>query len=347
MPAIPAIIAGGAAIAQGVIGSRAARGAARTQADATRDIYNLANLAGERSARDITETGEQVAEAIGAAGREAGSGVRQTAEQGAAGLRIGADEANSILRAIYGDIIDQLGPYRSAGADAIGTLSAALGPEGEFNRRFTLADLALDPGYDFRLQQGQKALERSAAARGGVLSGATLQALTNYSQNVASDEFSRAFDRFRTDRADRFAMLSDLAGRGQRATETGVGAGLTYARDAAGNVTNAAAGGANLRYRGAADEGDFLTRSTGAAGGVRLGAIGDASRFRMDAARIGANALAGGADATAAGQIGSGNAWSTAIGRLGSLGEEHGPALWTRLRRRRSPTGSSPADWEW
>jgi hypothetical protein len=54
-----------------------------------------------------------------------------------------------------------------------------LAPGGEFNRNFTLADFQKDPGYQFRMDQGQQALERSAAAGGGLLSGGTGKACSN------------------------------------------------------------------------------------------------------------------------------------------------------------------------
>src|SRR5690554_5571647 len=54
-----------------------------------------------------------------------------------------------------------------------------------------------DPGYLFRLSEGQKVLENSAAARGGLLSGQTGKALQQYGQNFASNEFSNIYDRYR------------------------------------------------------------------------------------------------------------------------------------------------------
>lgn len=56
-------------------------------------------------------------------------------------------------------------------------------------------DLAADPGYRFRLNEGLNAIERSAAAGGKALSGQTLQALTDYGQGLAADEYQRAYDR--------------------------------------------------------------------------------------------------------------------------------------------------------
>jgi hypothetical protein len=54
-----------------------------------------------------------------------------------------------------------------------------------------------DPGYLFRLAEGQKLLENSAAARGGLLSGQTGKALQEYGQNFASNEFGNIYDRYR------------------------------------------------------------------------------------------------------------------------------------------------------
>jgi hypothetical protein len=54
-----------------------------------------------------------------------------------------------------------------------------------------------DPGYLFRLGEGQKVLENSAAARGGLLSGQTGKALQQYGQNFASNEFGNIYDRYR------------------------------------------------------------------------------------------------------------------------------------------------------
>jgi hypothetical protein len=71
------------------------------------------------------------------------------------------------------------------------------------------------PGYQFRLAQGQQALERSAAARGRALSGQQLQALTGYGQGMAAQEFGDYYNR-----------LAALSGIGQTSTAglSGLGA---------------------------------------------------------------------------------------------------------------------------
>jgi hypothetical protein len=72
-----------------------------------------------------------------------------------------------------------------------------------------------DPGYAFRLKEGQKQLERSAAARGGLLSGGTGKALQRFGQEMGSQEYTNAFNRYQTERQARLGPLQSLAGVGQ------------------------------------------------------------------------------------------------------------------------------------
>lgn len=116
---------------------------------------------------------------------------------------------------------------------------------GSLEKDFTLADFQQDPGYEFRLAEGQKAIERSAAARGGLFSGRQLKDITRYGQDFASDEYGRAFNRFEAERAGRYNRFANLAGLGQTtATQLG-GLGADYARQNAditiGGATSAAA----------------------------------------------------------------------------------------------------------
>ncbi len=63
------------------------------------------------------------------------------------------------------------------------------------------------PGYQFRFDEGQRAIERSGAARGGLMSGGMGRELTRYGQGFASGEFNNYANR-----------LASLAGIGQTAT---------------------------------------------------------------------------------------------------------------------------------
>lgn len=106
---------------------------------------------------------------------------------------------------------------------------------GILSKSFTMDDYKADPGYQFRLDQGNRGIEASAAARGGVLSGGTLKALARYNQDAASQEYGAAYNRFNNDQTTRFNRLSALAGIGQTATNSGIAAGANnQAAQAAG-----------------------------------------------------------------------------------------------------------------
>lgn len=80
------------------------------------------------------------------------------------------------------------------------------------------------PGYQFRMDQGLKAIERSAAARGGLRSGATMKSLNDYAQGTASSEFENYANR-----------LAALAGVGQSATNSTSAAGQNMANNVSAN----------------------------------------------------------------------------------------------------------------
>jgi hypothetical protein len=98
-----------------------------------------------------------------------------------------------------------------------------------------IAQFQTSPGYQFRLDQGMQAIDRSAASRGRLMSGATLKAAQGFGQGLATDEFGNFINRLQT-----------LAGVGQSATNTGVAAGEATA----GNIGNAAVAGGNAIGQG-------------------------------------------------------------------------------------------------
>lgn len=109
------------------------------------------------------------------------------------------------------------------------------GQFGDLTKKFSLADFEKDPGYQFRLDEGLKGVQSSAAARGGLLNGGTLKALTKYGQDFASNEYGNAYNRFNNDQSTRFNRLSTIAGIGQTANNTLAGAGQNYANSVSQN----------------------------------------------------------------------------------------------------------------
>ena len=177
------------------------------------------------------------AAAIGAAGAIAGgamaaSGAKKAAKTQAAS----ADAASQVQWDMYDQTRQDLDPYKQAGTTALNQLMGQMTPDGYFNQTYTGQDIYSDPSYQFRLQQGQDAIQSSAAAKGGLLTGATLKALQNYGQDAASQEYGNAYNRFNADQTNRYNRLSNLVGIGQNAAAQVGNAGAQTAQAVANNT---------------------------------------------------------------------------------------------------------------
>jgi hypothetical protein len=119
-------------------------------------------------------------------------------------------------------------PFRQGGMKGLNRLldlyglSGNTGAEGygSAQKKFGMSDFQADPGYQFRQQEGEKAMQRAASAAGGLGSGKFLKDAMRFSQGLASDEYGRAYDRYGTDIARQINPLQALAGQGQSAANT-------------------------------------------------------------------------------------------------------------------------------
>jgi hypothetical protein len=109
---------------------------------------------------------------------------------------------------------------------------------GKYTRDFGTQDFQQDPGYAFRMGEGLKALDRQAAARGGLISGGALKASQRYGQDLASQEYMNAFNRYQTNRANQLQPLESLMGRSQTAAQLLGTAGQNYASGAGQALQN-------------------------------------------------------------------------------------------------------------
>lgn len=174
---------------------------------------------------------------IGAVGNVVGGAIQaDAAGKAAAGQQAAADKSLALQRQMYDQNRQDWAPWREAGAQALQGLQNK-----DFSRDFTAADFQADPGYAFRMAEGSKALERSAAARGGLMSGNFAKAITNYGQDAASQEYQNAYNRFNADRDRRFGRLSSIAGLGYNAQGATSAAGQNYA-NASGDILTGSAG---------------------------------------------------------------------------------------------------------
>lgn len=175
------------------------------------------------------------------------------------GMISGARESGVPVSEMFGGYTPAVQYAQNAGMNApenVNMMAAPLGaaPESDFGkyaRDFSMADYQADPGYAFRQSEGMKALERSAAARGGLLSGGALKGIQRFGQDLASQEYQNAFNRYQVNRANQLNPLQSLMGSGQSAANTLTGAAGQMGQNQAANITNAGAARASGYVGGA------------------------------------------------------------------------------------------------
>jgi hypothetical protein len=128
-----------------------------------------------------------------------------------------ADRATELQREMFEKQLELQQPFQEAGVNALAKMQKGV-----------VSDY-MDPAYQFRLGEGMKALERQAAARGGLISGGALKAAQRYGQDYASQEFGNAYNR-----------LAAMAGIGQTATGAMGNAAGNFGVNAGQNYMNAA-----------------------------------------------------------------------------------------------------------
>lgn len=165
-----------------------------------------------------------------------------------------ADRAADLQYKQWRESVELQEPWRKAGEQALNKLI----PLTDYTP-FSMAQFQQDPGYEFRMSEGMKALERSAAARGGLMSGATLKGIQRYAQDLASQEYTNAFNRYQTERAARLQPLQSLAGVGQTTAQQISQSG----QQMASNVGEMMASGAAARASGYVGQANALTQGLG------------------------------------------------------------------------------------
>ncbi len=166
-----------------------------------------------------------------------------------------ANNAASLQQQQFQQQLQLSEPWRKAGETALNKLI----PLATEYTPFGMQQFQADPGYGFRMSEGMKALERSAAARGGLLSGATLKGIQRFGQDLGSQEYQNAFNRYQAERQARLAPLQSLAGVGQTTSQQLGQAG----QQMASNVGEALTSGAAARASGYVGSANALTGALG------------------------------------------------------------------------------------
>lgn len=156
-----------------------------------------------------------------------------SATQGAIDAQTAAtNNANLTQQQIFNQEQQNAAPYQQAGLSGLAQLQSAMP---QLTSQFNMSDFQQDPGYQFQLQQGNQALQQSAAAKGQLNSGGTLKALDQYSQGLASQDYQDAYNRFTQSQQQNYGMLSGLANYGQTANGQIASAGQNYANQVSSN----------------------------------------------------------------------------------------------------------------
>lgn len=214
----------GSAVVGGVVSSRASGKAADAQKDAAKSANNTQLYMYEQTREDQAPFREAGSQAIDTLANQLGlfSGLSQVEDPVAMRERIKAQYRNKGLSPeqftakVNAEVIKQTAAQERRVRAEKREQRASPG-FGDLTDEFRFQQ---DPGYQFRMGEGQRAVEAGAAARGGVLGGRALKELTRYGQGFASNEYNNAFNRFETDRTNRFNRLASLAGVGQTSANT-------------------------------------------------------------------------------------------------------------------------------
>ena len=182
--------------------------------------------------------GASIGSSVGGAVDEIfGGGSSGTAREAAQISNAAAERDLALRTRMYEEGVARQQPFYQAGVNALPQYMSGIQPGGELVRGFTPADFTTDPGYGFRLSEGQKALDRQAAARSGLISGGALKAATRFGQEMGSAEYTNAYNRFRDTQGLRRNALAGVVGYGPTAAGSINAAGQTYASGAGDIMT--------------------------------------------------------------------------------------------------------------
>jgi len=203
----------------------------------------------------------------------------------------------------------QLDPYTNFGREQISALSQHMGTQpGDY----------MDPGYDFRLKSGSNAIMGNAAASGMLGSGDTLRALAQYGQDMGSQEYNNAFNRY----LQKGQLLQGNVGMGEQAALAHGNLGM----QGAGQYGNLAMQGADLNGRLVTNTGNAIANASLAGAGLQSNI---ASQMDPGASsRIWGNYLGGlgGMAMGAAGTMGAGGGSNIFSGLGGLFGGQQSSA---------------------
>ena len=245
-PITMALISGGSALASGGLGFLGSQQAGRAQQQAAQTSGLFGLIAQQQAQQQAAAMAEKGAAAAG-----------DYYTKGRADLLGQAGLGEAAGREFYGQGVGYQAPYMGVGAGATNQLASLFGPGGAYTQQPTLEQLQMDPGYQFRFEQGMRGVNAATGASGMRGSGAALKAATRYGQEAGSQEYQNAYARFMANRAAATQGLQNLAGTGAGAAGTAtnlagqIGGNLMSQRFGAGGNLASTASNAGATTAGA------------------------------------------------------------------------------------------------
>ncbi len=292
----------GVSAAAGVAGAAISSHAAGSAADKQ-------SAAADKIAADAKAAADAAKQGFNTATDTANQSITDATKQ----LEAGITDANGKIDAAKAQQLEALKPYLEAGqislqqAQEMLGKGGALGPDAK-QFSFTPQDWQNDPQYAFIRDEANKALERSAAARGGLYTGGLVKASdrlnTNLTNTFLDSAFARAKGTYDENRTTALARLSGLQG-------------ITNLGFSATGVANQDIGNAAQTINS-----NDLTKELTAAQykALMAGNVINAGKYSGDvglrAADIAASAISGKANAQSASDIASANAWNSGLGSV-------------------------------
>lgn len=273
--AIAAIAAGAAAAYSAHQQSEAAQHAADLNYQAQQDAIAAAEANAGRAEEGATAAAAMYAAATTEAARINAEAAMYSADQN----KQAAQEALAMRKDEWGKMQENMAPYLKTGGEGLNQLAYGLGLQGYGNgstnsglksgylqKAFGMEDFQADPGYSFRMSEGIKALDRSASAKGNLLSGSALKGINTFSQGLASQEYQNAYNRYTDNQNTQYNHLNNLAALGQNTALQLGNAGSAYANSAGNTLTSTAALNGQIGVNSANQQGNLLTNNANYAG---------------------------------------------------------------------------------
>lgn len=181
-----------------------------------------------------------VAAGIGAVGSIASGLLGSSAASSAADTQsAAARDAAALQDKQYQQTRTDLSPFREQGVGALAALSSRLADlSSPFNP--TKANLEATPGYQFVRDQGLRAVQNGAAAKGLGISGAALRGAEDYATGLADSTYQTQFNIDQANKTNAFNKLMGLVGVGQSAAAQTSSAGQAAAKNSGDFLTSGA-----------------------------------------------------------------------------------------------------------